>query len=366
MSRKSIITFVCLLFCLSIFIQTGVLASEVEIDPDTRQVRIPLVFELDTSIAGAQFSFTFTDGLTYVSYELSEAVMHGNLAEVERDGVTTVAVFGYGNQFSPTNGRLDVGYIVFTCDSDEEQSVTFSEIKLAELIEGGQRSNAEIIESITFTINSTAGGSTEVKIDQESTPSTSYVQETGSDSPPVLKLPETLIGDFNHVPDPSPEPAGDNPAEDDPGVVPDASPPPFDAPPDGAIENTPPVASQPPDVETSANDNGDITASGNPDSFDSWWIIVLITAVAVIAIVLVGMQRMRMMKGAQSKDSGPPAGASADDGTDTQNGTSADDDDAISGETAEIITEDASKTFSEDVERIFDLNADKDSEMQDE
>jgi len=132
----------------------SVLAAEIEVDPETKEVRIPLVVDVTKSVAGAQLSFSYTDGLEFIAYEQSASVISGSQTPtVERDGLTHIGFFSGSNEYEPVDGKLDIGYLVFAYIEDGDQSVSITEIKLVSLNEDNTETLSEILENAAATIS---------------------------------------------------------------------------------------------------------------------------------------------------------------------------------------------------------------------
>jgi len=104
-----------------------------------RQVKVPLVIDVSYAIAGAQFTFEYSSGLEFVSYEKSEVVSSAlTTPVVVKNGYTSVGFYNADNKYAPKDGKLDVGYLVFNCLNDDSQKVTLTEIKLVQIVDNGE------------------------------------------------------------------------------------------------------------------------------------------------------------------------------------------------------------------------------------
>ena len=107
------------------------------------QVHVPLVIDLSYVVAGVQFSFEYSAGFKFVSYEKSAVVSSALTTPVMvKSGHTYLGFYTADNVYVPTNGKLDVGYLVFNCLTDDSQQVTLTEIKLVQIVDDGATRNA--------------------------------------------------------------------------------------------------------------------------------------------------------------------------------------------------------------------------------
>jgi len=144
--------------CLSGALTLGAIAADISAEPGARQVRVPLVADISNSVAGAQFAFLYTDGLSFAAYEPSDAVKNGSLTPVvEKNGTTHLGFFSGFNIFAPQNGKLDMGYLVFDYTGQDRQSVTILEIELVEIVDNNTTAN-EFFGPITVEISREGGG----------------------------------------------------------------------------------------------------------------------------------------------------------------------------------------------------------------
>ena len=156
MLRKSIN--ILLIFLLSAVLSFSAIAADIVAESGAQQVKVPLVADLSDDIAGAQFAFSYTDGLSFADYEPSGAVESAGVTPaVEKDGVTYLGFFSGANDFAPQNGKLDMGYLVFDYTGDEPQSVTISEIKLVALSEDNDSTKDEVLGPITMSVSRVGG-----------------------------------------------------------------------------------------------------------------------------------------------------------------------------------------------------------------
>jgi hypothetical protein len=131
---------------------------------DDCQVKVPLVIDLSSGIAGVQFAFEYSTGLEFVSYEKSDAVSSAlTTPVVVKNGYTNLGFYNSDNRYVPENGKLDMGYLVFNCLNDNSQQVTLSEIKLVQVVsDGSTRSEFLAPVEIKVSPENNLGGSSVV------------------------------------------------------------------------------------------------------------------------------------------------------------------------------------------------------------
>ena len=175
-----------LAICLSSLFLVGAMPTDSQEASEPEQIRVPLSAEISYDIAGAQFKFSYTDGLVFVGYEKSPAVDAGSsIPEVEKDGFTYRGFYSGSNIFAPQNGSLDMGYLVFEKTGEGAQTVTISEIKLVELIDN-ETTRDVIIGPLTIAIpqedtNDLGEGLT----DSDRIPADTYEESSGSGGIPT-------------------------------------------------------------------------------------------------------------------------------------------------------------------------------------
>ena len=102
------------------------------------QMRVPLVIDLSYAVAGVQFTFEYSAGLEFVSYEKSAVVSSAlTTPVVVKNGYTCLGFYNADNMYAPKDGKLDVGYLVFNCLTNNSQQVTLTEIKLVQIVGDG-------------------------------------------------------------------------------------------------------------------------------------------------------------------------------------------------------------------------------------
>ena len=102
----------------------------------SEEVRVPVAISLSHPIAGAQFEFTHTDGLEFVSFERSEVVQSAMMTPtVARDGNIHIGFFSRENSFVPSGGELNAGQLIFNYSGATVQTIAMTEVKLVEVID---------------------------------------------------------------------------------------------------------------------------------------------------------------------------------------------------------------------------------------
>ena len=126
-----------------------------------RQVKVPLVIDLSYAIAGAQFTFEYSTGLEFVSYEKSTAVFSAlTTPVVVKNGYTSVGFYNADNKYVPENGKLDAGYLVFNCLNNSSQKITLTEIKLVQVVDNGETCSEFLVPvEIQVSPENSSGGS---------------------------------------------------------------------------------------------------------------------------------------------------------------------------------------------------------------
>ena len=161
--RKIFITLICLslYFC-------AVLSQPISAFAD--EVKVPVSIALKKPVAGAQFKFSHTDGLEFVSFERSEAVRSAIMTPiVAKDGYVHIGFFGRDNSYVPQGGALDAGHLVFNYSGAADQTIAMTEVKLVEVIDK-DTTNSELITDI-YEIKIPLSGGEGLKIGFEEQPS---------------------------------------------------------------------------------------------------------------------------------------------------------------------------------------------------
>ncbi|MDR2708154.1 MAG: hypothetical protein LBB87_05365 [Nitrososphaerota archaeon] len=124
---------------------------------DECQVQVPLIIDLSHAIAGAQFTFEYSAGLEFVSYEKSAAVSSALITPVVvKNGYTHLGFYNADNLYGPKDGKLDIGCLVFNCLNDVSQKVALTEIKLVQVVNGGE-TRSEFLAPVEFQVSSENG-----------------------------------------------------------------------------------------------------------------------------------------------------------------------------------------------------------------
>jgi hypothetical protein len=144
---------VSLLLVTAVFLLMTVISVSFGAAVNESQVKVPLVIDLSHAIAGAQFIFEYSAGLEFVSYEKSAAVSSAlTTPVVVKNGYTHVGFYNVDNRYVPTNGKLDIGYLVFNCLTTASQQVTLTEIKLVQVVDNDE-TRSEILPPVKITVS---------------------------------------------------------------------------------------------------------------------------------------------------------------------------------------------------------------------
>jgi hypothetical protein len=120
---------------------------------DKYPVQVPIVIDLSYVIAGMQFTFEYSTGLEFVSYEKSATVSSALATPVVvKDGYTHFGFYNVDNKYVPSDGKLDVGYLIFNCLTDDSQQVTLTEIKLVQVIDN-DTTRSEFLAPVTIKVS---------------------------------------------------------------------------------------------------------------------------------------------------------------------------------------------------------------------
>jgi hypothetical protein len=118
------------------------------------QVRVPLIVEVSYAIAGAEFAFEHSTGLEFVSYEKSSTVSSASTTPVVvKNGQTHFGFYNADNRYTPVNGKLDVGYLVFNRSDNDGQLVKLTEIRLVQVIDK-DNTRSELLAPVEIKISS--------------------------------------------------------------------------------------------------------------------------------------------------------------------------------------------------------------------
>ena len=141
------------------------LAADIEVESTATQVKIPLALALSQSIAGAEFTIDLSEGLTSLKFEKAPGIGAATLTPViEKNGLFYCGFFGNDNNYTPTGGQLDIGYLVLDY-AGGAQTVTIRETRIVRLIDkDNTESNVQGIPTVINITQSTGtpgtGGNT--------------------------------------------------------------------------------------------------------------------------------------------------------------------------------------------------------------
>jgi len=167
-----------------------------------RQVKIPLVIDLPYAIAGAEFTFTYSTGLEFVSYEKSAVVSSALVTPVVvKNGHTYLGFYNADNRYVSENGKLDMGYLVFNCLTDTPQQVVLTETKLVQVVDS-DTTRSEILAPVEIKISS----ENNLEVSPASVSSSSGTSTTGAktssggDGAPLTGAKYSAVDDDNNAP----------------------------------------------------------------------------------------------------------------------------------------------------------------------
>jgi hypothetical protein len=142
------------LVVLSAVIPISITAASVTADTEAQQVQIPIVVDLSYAIAGAELAFTYSDGLEFISYQKSEALSSAlTTPVVVKNGITYLGFYNTTNAYAPTNGKLNLGVLIFSCNTEDTETVTLSQIKLVTVIDR-ETTESRFLDPREFTVSS--------------------------------------------------------------------------------------------------------------------------------------------------------------------------------------------------------------------
>jgi len=108
----------------------------VQVADGASRVEVPINVSSGSSVAGVEIAFKCSEGLSFVSFELSAgAAFSSRTPVVEKNGVITLGIFNADNRLVPVAGQLGVGFLVFEYRGDKDQTVNILQIKLVEVID---------------------------------------------------------------------------------------------------------------------------------------------------------------------------------------------------------------------------------------
>ncbi|MDR0459822.1 MAG: hypothetical protein LBH62_00030 [Nitrososphaerota archaeon] len=197
-----------ILLLMSLFLLMTTIPGSSGATTTDRQVHVPLVIDLTYAIAGAQFTFEYSTGLDFVSYEKSSDISSAiTTPVVVKSGYTSVGFYNTDNQYTPKNGKLDMGYLVFNCLNNGTQKVTLTEIKLVQVTGNGE-TRSEFLSPV------------EIKVTSESSFENSSTNGSGNDESSLLNSAKgsSSNGSGNAVDSSSSNDARDSSTDSDGGV----------------------------------------------------------------------------------------------------------------------------------------------------
>jgi len=141
----------------------GAFAVSITAPANASRVEVPI--NVNTTMAqfeGAQFTLSFSGGLTYNSSASSTATTGalggGSLMGVERDGNQYIVIFAPGDKLiKPVNGYAHIATLVFNYSGNAPQTVSITEIKVSRLVDN-DTTEAGYPNSIEYTITRGEGG----------------------------------------------------------------------------------------------------------------------------------------------------------------------------------------------------------------
>ena len=164
---------------------TGLEAGKEADMSENEEVLIPLVISITEGIAGAQFKFSYTEGLSFLEYRPSNDIRRGaaRTPVVEKGEYTYLGFYNVENRFVPIDGLLDAGYLVFISKGSGKQNVTLSETKTVRVV--GKGTESELAGPIRMNVNE--DGTVEVEPEPEPEIEIQSGLEPGLESEPVVK-----------------------------------------------------------------------------------------------------------------------------------------------------------------------------------
>ncbi|MCL2476720.1 hypothetical protein [Candidatus Bathycorpusculum sp.] len=153
--KKNVGQVVSIVLVLAVFLSLVVVPVSFGAVLNDCQVRVPLVVDLSYVIAGAQFVFEYSAGLEFVSYEKSATVYSAlTTPVVVKNGYACLGFYNADNLYVPKDGKLDVGYLVFNCLTDDPQQITLTEIKLVQIVDDGGATRNEFLAPVEIKVSS--------------------------------------------------------------------------------------------------------------------------------------------------------------------------------------------------------------------
>jgi len=133
------IAFSALLFILS---PSLAVHAKTELMAD-KEVKVPVVIDVPEAVAGMDFAFEYTEGLSFLGFEKSDTTESASVTPVvEREGMTHLGFYNATNDYKPDDGKLEAGYLVFHYNGDRNQYVTLVEAKYVEVVDKDNTNSA--------------------------------------------------------------------------------------------------------------------------------------------------------------------------------------------------------------------------------
>jgi hypothetical protein len=158
----------------------------VSADSDTRQIQVPIVVDLTYAIAGAEFAFEYTSGLSFITYQKSEAVSSALVTpDVVKNGSTYLGFYNTTNRYAPSNGRLDLGTFIFNYSGNNKETVYLSQIKIVTVIDS-DTTESRFLEPREYSIEGQALTATPINPTGSTSPNNTSKSPTipSSNTPP--------------------------------------------------------------------------------------------------------------------------------------------------------------------------------------
>lgn len=155
--RKSLKTFVSLLMAMAILLSLAVPTALA-----VNEIKVPISIKLPsdvTAVAGVELEFNYTSGVTFTKWEKSSVLKSASdISTVKSNGNTLSGVFNKDNLYKPTNGTLDLGYLVFD-GTTAGQSVTIVKAKFVRVVDKDTTDSRDVTEAMTIKLDSSSSGS---------------------------------------------------------------------------------------------------------------------------------------------------------------------------------------------------------------
>ena len=153
--RKSLKTFVSLLMAMAILLSLAVPTALA-----ANEIKVPISIKLPsdvTAVAGVEVEFNYTSGLTFTKWEQSSTMKSASpVTAVKSNGNTLSGLFNKDNIFKPTNGVLDLGYLVFD-GTTAGQSVTIVKTKFVRVVDKDSTDNRDVTGTVTIKLDDNSG-----------------------------------------------------------------------------------------------------------------------------------------------------------------------------------------------------------------